>query len=78
MKLTTDRIVAIISGVIAAGGLSLSGVSSNDAASSRLDAASCRDLLQDQTTACTATLEQLAGQYSESMQILRDVCRDSR
>ena len=69
MQLTTDRIVAIISGVIAAGGLSLGGLSSNEAAT-------CRDLLADERSACAGTLEQVSEGYANAISALRDVCRD--
>ncbi len=69
MELSTDRIVQILLALLAAGGLSLSGVSSNDAST-------CRDLLADERAACAGTLEQVAEGYSESMDVLRDLCRD--
>lgn len=69
MELTPDRIAQILLALLAAGGLSLGGFSSNEAAT-------CRDLLRDQNTACVATLEQLAGQYSATLDVVREICRD--
>lgn len=69
--ISTDRIVQIVLALAAAGGLSFGGLSSSDATS-------CRELLQDERTSCAGTLDQIAGQYSDAMQVLRDICRDAR
>lgn len=70
-ELTTDRIVQILLGLAAAGGLSFGGLSNSDASS-------CRELLQDERSTCRQTLEIVAGGYAESLQALRDVCREAR
>lgn len=69
MGLNPDRIAQAILALALAAATTLSGVSSNEAAT-------CRDLLQDERTACVGTLEQLAGNYSEALDFARDICRD--
>lgn len=69
MQLTPDRIAQIVLALAAAGGISLGGFSTNDAAT-------CRDLLKDQNEVCVETLEQMAGSYSEAMDVLGEICRD--
>ena len=81
-ELTTDRIVQILLGLVAAGGLSFGGFRANDAGT-------CRELLQDQSARaqarevadsdlCADTLEALGSQYAEAMDALRDICRPNR
>ncbi len=71
MDMTPDRIAQIALALLAAGGLSLGGLSSNDAAT-------CRDLLSDERSACVGTLEQMAEGYSDALDLARDLCRPTR
>ena len=71
MELTPDRIAQIVLALVAAAATTLGGVSSQDAAT-------CRELLQDQNTTCVGTLETLADGYSDALDLARDLCRDPR
>ena len=67
--MSPDRIAQILLALLAAGGLSLGGFQTSEAGT-------CRDLLRDQNTVCVATLEQMAGSYSEALDLVRDLCRE--
>lgn len=69
MELTPDRIAQAILVLALAAATTLSGVSSNEAAT-------CRDLLQDERVACVGTLEQVADGYSDALDLARELCRD--
>lgn len=67
--MTPDRIAQIVLALALAAAGTVGGVSTQDAST-------CREILQDERTACVGTLEQLAGQYSATLDVVRDICRD--